>query len=40
MWAEFRHTLSRMRGQILGWSVGVALYGIMMALLYPTVKPM
>jgi ABC-2 type transport system permease protein len=37
MWAEFKHTLSRMRGQILGWSVGVALYGIMMALLYPTV---
>ncbi len=37
MWAELKHTLSRMRGQILGWSIGVALYGVMMAVLFPTV---
>jgi ABC-2 type transport system permease protein len=37
MWAELKHTLGRMRGQIIGWSIGVALYGVMMALLYPTV---
>ncbi|HSJ55078.1 MAG TPA: ABC transporter permease subunit [Anaerolineae bacterium] len=37
MWAEFKHTLSRLRGQIIGWAIGIALYSIMMAFLYPTV---
>jgi len=40
MWAEFKHTLRRMRGQIIGWSIGVALYGLMMALFYPSVSEM
>lgn len=37
MWAEFKHTLRRMRGQIIGWSIGVALYSLLMVFLYPTV---
>jgi ABC-2 type transport system permease protein len=37
MWAEFMHTLRRMRGQIIGWCIGIALYSIMMVLLFPTV---
>lgn len=37
MWAEFKHTLRRMRGQIIGWSIGVGLYSLLMVFLYPTV---
>ena len=40
MWAEFKHTLRRMRGQIIGWGLGLALYGLMMALLYDSVSQM
>lgn len=40
MWAEFKHTLRRMRGQIIGWSIGVGLYGLTMALFYPSVTQM
>ena len=28
MFAEFKHTLRRLRGQIIGWSIGLALYGL------------
>lgn len=35
--AEFRHTLRRLRGQTIGWAVGVTLYGLMMAFFYPSV---
>ncbi|MEW6244082.1 MAG: ABC transporter permease subunit [Bacillota bacterium] len=38
MIAEFKHTLRRLHGQIIGWSVGVALYGLWMVLLYPSVS--
>jgi putative exporter of polyketide antibiotics len=30
MFAEFKHTLRRKRGAIIGWGVGLALYGILM----------
>ena len=30
MFAEFRHQLIRSRGQIIGWGIGLALYGLMM----------
>ncbi len=40
MLAEFKNTLRRMRGQIIGWSVGVALYGIFMAFFYPSILEM
>jgi len=37
MIAEFRHALRRLRGQTVGWAVGVALYGLLMAFFYPSV---
>ncbi|HSJ58199.1 MAG TPA: ABC transporter permease subunit [Anaerolineae bacterium] len=37
MIAEFVHTLRRLRGQIIGWSIGVALYGLFMALLFDSI---
>ncbi len=33
---EFKHTLRQMRGQILGWGIGLALYGLLMGLVYDT----
>lgn len=35
---EFKHTLRRLRGQILGWGIGLALYGLMMGAMYDTVN--
>ncbi|MBN1661253.1 MAG: ABC transporter permease subunit [Anaerolineae bacterium] len=37
MLAEFKHTLRRLRGQIIGWSIGVALYGVLMASLFDSI---
>lgn len=37
---EFIHTLRRLRGQILGWGSGLALYGLAMGILYDTVQNM
>ena len=37
MLAEFKHTLRRMRGQMIGWGIGLALYGLMMGSLYSTI---
>jgi ABC-2 type transport system permease protein len=34
MFAEFKHTLRRLRGQIIGWSIGLALYGLMMVSIF------
>jgi ABC-2 type transport system permease protein len=34
MWAEFKHTLRRLRGQMIGWSIGLALYALMMVSLF------
>ncbi len=36
MWAEFKHTLRRMRWQIVGWAFGTAFYGILMINIYPS----
>lgn len=36
MLAEVKHTLRRKRGQILGWGIGLALYGLMMVSLFDT----
>lgn len=38
MYAEFKHTLRRLRGQIIGWSIGLALYSIMMVSLYSSIQ--
>jgi ABC-2 type transport system permease protein len=40
MFAEFKHTLRRMRGQIIGWGIGLALYGLMMVYFYESVAGM
>lgn len=34
MLAELKHTLRRQRGQMIGWGIGLALYGILMVLIY------
>lgn len=39
MWVEFRQTvLRRLRGQIIGWSLGLAVYSLMMIALFPSVR--
>ena len=41
MWAEFKQTLlRRLRGQMIGWAVGLGLYAVMMAYFYPSVSQM
>jgi ABC-2 type transport system permease protein len=40
MFAEFKHTLRRMRGQMIGWGIGLALYGLMMVYFYTTIAEM
>jgi ABC-2 type transport system permease protein len=37
MWAEFKHTLRRLRGQMIGWSIGLAVYGLLMVSLYDSI---
>ena len=37
MLAEFKHTLRRKRGQIIGWAVGLALYGLLMASMFDSI---
>jgi ABC-2 type transport system permease protein len=37
MWAEFKHTLRRLRGQMIGWSIGLALYALMMVSLFDSI---
>jgi ABC-2 type transport system permease protein len=37
MFAEFKHTLRRKRGQIIGWGIGLALYAVMMVSLFDSI---
>ena len=37
MLAEFKHTLRRKRGQIVGWAIGLALYGLLMASMFDSI---
>lgn len=37
MLAETKHTLRRKRGQIIGWTLGVVLYGVLMASLFDSI---
>ena len=37
MLAEFKHTLRRKRGQTIGWAVGLALYGLLMASMFDSI---
>jgi ABC-2 type transport system permease protein len=36
LWTTFRYTFSRLRGQVLGWGIGLALYGLMLVPMYAT----
>lgn len=40
MWAEFRNTLRKLRGSIIGWSIGLALYDLMMSSFYSSIMEM
>jgi ABC-2 type transport system permease protein len=40
MFTELRFELGRLRGRILGWAIGLAVYALMMVLLYPNVVAM
>jgi ABC-2 type transport system permease protein len=35
-WVTFRYTLTSLRGQILGWGLGLALYGMLIVSMYNT----
>lgn len=36
--AEFKHTLRRLRGQMIGWGIGLALYGLLMGGMYDSIQ--
>lgn len=40
MFAEFKHTLRRKRGQIIGWGIGLFLYGFLMSGFFADIKEM
>jgi ABC-2 type transport system permease protein len=40
MLAELKHTLGRMRGQMIGWSIGLALYGLLLIWFYDSIAGM
>ena len=40
MFAELKHTLGRMRGQMIGWGIGLALYGLVMISFYDSIAGM
>jgi ABC-2 type transport system permease protein len=37
MFSEFKHTLRRLRGQIIGWGIGLAIYGLLMVSLFDSI---
>jgi len=38
MYAEFKHTLRRLRGQVIGWSIGLTLYSVLMVSMYSSIQ--
>jgi len=40
MFAEFKHTIHRLRGQAIGWSIGMAFYSLLLGSFYDTVAAM
>jgi ABC-2 type transport system permease protein len=40
MFAEFKNTLKKMRGTIIGWSIGLLLYDMMMSSFYSSIGQM
>jgi len=37
MLVEFKHTLRRLRGSMIGWGIGLALYGLLMVALFDSI---
>ena len=37
MFAEFKHTIRRLRGQAVGWSIGMVLYSLLIGSFYDTI---
>lgn len=40
MFVEFVHQLKKMRGSILGWTIGLVAYSLLMAAMYPSILEM
>lgn len=40
MWAEFKHALGQRRGQVIGWAIGLALYGVLMVSFFDSIAGM
>jgi len=40
MFAEFKNTIRRLRGQAIGWSIGLVLYGLLLGSFYDTMAAM
>lgn len=40
MYTEFKHTLRRMRGSIIGWGIGLFFYGLLMASFFSSMQAM
>ncbi len=40
MFAEYKHTIDRLRGQAAGWSIGLVLYGLLLGSFYDTIITM
>jgi len=40
MMAEFRQAFYKLRGAMIGWTIGIGLYGVMMAYLFPFMSDM
>jgi ABC-2 type transport system permease protein len=40
MFTEFKHTLRRLRGSIIGWGIGIFSYGLLMASFYSAMQGM
>lgn len=38
LWTTFRYTFTGLRGQILGWGLGLAFYGLMIVLMYDSLS--
>jgi ABC-2 type transport system permease protein len=37
MFAEFKHTMRRLRGQMIGWGIGLGLYGFLMVSMFDSI---
>jgi len=40
MFAEYKHAIHRLRGQAVGWSIGLVIYGLLLGSMYDTIIAM